>query len=60
MVMSDIEGKVRRVGASERGERTSFKYEVKAKLAIAHLIFVRRRYPKPVLARTLSRTCIQI
>ena len=31
--MRDIEGKVTRVGTSERGERTSFKYKVKAKLA---------------------------
>ena len=33
--MSDMEGKVTRVGASERGQRTSFKDEVKAKLAPA-------------------------
>ena len=33
--MSDIEGKMTRVGASERGQRTSFKYGAKPKLGSA-------------------------
>ena len=33
--MSDIEGKMTRVGASERGQRTSFNYEVKTELSVA-------------------------
>jgi len=41
MVMSDIEGKATRVGASECGQRTSFNDEVKAKLAVAQLILGR-------------------
>ena len=33
--MSDIEGKVTRVGASELGQRTSFNYKMKTELAFA-------------------------
>jgi hypothetical protein len=33
--MSDIEGKVTRVGASERGQRMSFKYETEVELGFA-------------------------
>ena len=32
--MSDIEGKITRGGASERGQQTSFNYQVKAKHAV--------------------------
>jgi hypothetical protein len=57
--MSDIEGKVTRVGTSERGERTSVNYEVKAEprsssVAVARVCLVRR------LPRGCSHTLISI
>ena len=38
--MSDIEGKVTRVGASERGQRTSFKCSSQSLITNIHFLFL--------------------